>query len=90
MEKYLFVGVSPKPFYGCNYWYIDESFSVKPKTYVWVRMGRHNREQVVYVDSVKLCDENSAPYPPQLAKRVIRIATEKEIELAKLDWEIYL
>ena len=75
MEKYLFVGVSPKPFFGCNYWYVDESFSVKPKT---------------YVDSVKLCDENNAPYPPQLAKRVIRISTEKEAELAKLDWEIYL
>ena len=35
--KYLFVGVSPKGYMGCNYWYLDQTKSTKPGDYVWVR-----------------------------------------------------
>lgn len=78
--KYLFVGVSPQGYKGCNYWYLDPSESTRAGDYVWVRMGRHNTEQVVYVDSVRRFDGESAPYDPSAVKQVLRKATDKEIK----------
>lgn len=69
--KYLFVGVSPKWYHGCNYWYLDESQSVRAGEYVWACMGRHNRKQLLYVDSVRWCDDDTAPYDPNRVKRIL-------------------
>ena len=85
-NKVLYVGVSPKPYTGCNYWYVDEKGETQPKTYVWVKMGRHEREQIVFVDSVKLCDKENAPYPYEKARRVLRQCTETETNKAKQTW----
>ena len=78
--KYLFVGVSPRGYRGCNYWYLDPTSSVQPGEYVWVRMGRHNIEQIVYVDDIKYCNEETAPYNPLTVKKVLRKATEEELK----------
>ena len=78
--SYLFVGVSPWGYQNCSYWYLDESKSVTKGDCVWVRMGRHNTEQIVTVDRVLYCDENTAPFPPENIKRVLRKATREEIE----------
>ena len=78
--KYAFVGVSPLGYEGCNYWYLDESKSVKKGDYVWVRMGRHHTEQIVLVDSVRRFSDDNAPFDPVKVKRVIRIATAEETE----------
>ncbi len=78
--KHLFVGVSPFGFSGCNYWYLDETDTVKQGDYVWVTMGRHKLEQIVFVDSVRRCDEDDAPYPLNVVKKIIRKATGEEIE----------
>jgi hypothetical protein len=80
MGKYSFVGVSPLGYEGCNYWYLDESKSVKKGDYVWVRMGRHNTEQIVLVDSVRCFSSENAPFEPSSVKRVLRSASAKEIE----------
>lgn len=85
--KYLYVGVSPQGYQGCNYWYLDESKQVKAGDYVWVKMGRHQTEQVVYVDSVQYCNDNTALYDINQVKKVIKIATEEEIEEAKALWK---
>ena len=76
--RYLFVGVSPKGYKGCNYWYLDKTGTVAAGDYVWVRMGRHNTEQVVYVDSIRYYDEDDASYNPKRVKQVLRKATEEE------------
>ena len=86
-EKVLFVGVSPKPYCGCNYWYLDESGETMPHTFVYVKMGRHDRLQPVYVDSVLWCDIDKTPYPIDRVKRVVRQATEEESEVAKKEWK---
>lgn len=78
--KYLFVGVSPRGYRGCNYWYLDPTGTTLPEDHVWVRMGRHNTEQIVYVDSIKFCDLDSAPYPPDRVKQILRKATEEELK----------
>lgn len=78
--KILFVGVSPLGYNGCNYWYIDTSGKVKAGDYVWVKMGRHNTEQMVYVDSVRYFTEDTAPYSVHNVKQVLRMATEEEIK----------
>lgn len=75
--KYLFVGVSPKGYKGCNYWYLDETQSVCPGEYVWVCMGKHNTKQAVYVDSIRWCNDDTAPYNPQRVKRVLYKDSEK-------------
>ncbi len=77
--EYLFVGVSPLGYVGCNYWYVDPTDSVKAGEYVWVRMGRSNREQIVYVDSVRRFTRESAPYNPEKVKQVLRKATQEEM-----------
>ena len=77
--KYLFVGVSPKGYKGCNYWYLDPSKSVRAGDYVWVCMGRHNTKQIVYVDSVRWFNDDTAPYNPERVKRVLK----KETDLIK-------
>ncbi len=77
--KYLFVGVSPRGYQGCNYWYLDPTKSVKKGDYVWVRMGRHDLEQIVYVDDVRYYDEDTAPYAPERVKKVLRKATNEEL-----------
>ena len=78
--EYHFVGVSPLGSVGCNYWYLDPFKKAKKEDYVWIRMGRHNKEQIAYVDSVRLCTEETAPYDPRRVKRVLRFATQKEID----------
>ena len=78
--KYLFVGVSPLGYKGCNYWYLDPTGTAKAGDFVCVRMGRHNTEQIVFVDSIKYCNEDTAPYDPQRVKQVLRKATERELE----------
>ena len=81
--EYHFVGVSPQGCYGCNYWYLDPSKQAKKGDYVWIVMGKHHREQIAYVDSVRLCSNETAPYDPERVKRVLRIATKNEIILYK-------
>ncbi len=76
--KYLFAGVSPLGYNGCNYWYFDKSGKVKAGDYVWVRMGKHNIEQIVYVDQVRYFTEDTAPYDPATVRQIFRIATEEE------------
>lgn len=78
--KYLFVGVSPLGYQNCSYWYLDESKTVAKGEYVWVRMGRHNTEQIVTVDRVLYCDDNTAPFPPDSVKRVLRKVSKEEME----------
>ena len=85
-NKRLYVGVSPYPYRGKGYWYIDESGQTLPKTYVWVRMGRHDREQMVYVDCVRWFAEDEEPYPHDLAKKVLRQTTEDEAKTAEDFW----
>ncbi len=81
--KILFVGVSPLGYTGCNYWYLDTSAKTKAGGYVWVQMGSHNTEQIVYVDSVRYFTEETAPYPVYRVKQVLRAATKAEIEECK-------
>ena len=78
--KYLFVGVSPQGYRGCNYWYLDPTGTTLPGDYVWVRMGRHNTEQIVFVDIVRFFNADTAPYPPDRVKQVLRKATQEEID----------
>ena len=84
--KYLYVGVSPKGYKGCNYWYLDKSKDICAGDFVWVRMGRRQIEQVVYVDNVRYFDDDTAPYPPETVKQVLRKATEEEIAEARVLW----
>lgn len=78
--KYLFVGVSPWGYKGCNYWYLDPTGKTQAGDYVWVRMGKHNLEQIVYVDGVRYFDADTAPYDPDSVKRILRKATPSEFE----------
>ena len=78
--EYLFVGVSPLGYKGCNYWYLDPSKSVQPGDYVWVKMGRHQLEQIVHVDSIRYFNGDNAPYDPLRVKQVLRKATVEELE----------
>lgn len=78
--KFVFAGVSPFGFEGCNYWYLDEDAVAKPGGYVWVRMGKHHLEQIVRVDWVRRCDEDTAPYDTETVQRILRKATEEEVQ----------
>lgn len=78
--KHVFVGVSPRGYTGCNYWYLDTTGKVQAGDYVWVRMGRHDTEQIVYVDSVRRFQDGCAPYDPAKVKQVIRKAAKEELE----------
>ncbi len=77
--EYRFVGVSPLGYRGCGYWYLDEGNCVEKGEYVWVRMGRHNTEQIVTVDRVRFCSENDAPYPIESVRRILRKAKKEEL-----------
>ena len=79
MGEYLFVGVSPLGYTGCNYWYFDAENKVKKGDYVWVEMGSHNTKQIVYVDSVRSFKKETAPYSIDTVKQILSIATEEEI-----------
>ena len=80
--KYLFAGVSPLGYVGCEYFYLDPSKSVAAGDYVWVCMGRHNLEQIVYVDSVRWHSDKTAPFPPDRVKCVLRKAAKEEVQTA--------
>ncbi len=79
-HKYRFAGVSPLGYQGCEYLYLDDKNCAERGGYVWVRMGRHNTEQIVYVDVVEYFDDASVPYNPKTVKRILRKATEEEIQ----------
>lgn len=76
--KYLFVGVSPLGYKGCNYWYLDKSGKTKAGDHVWVRMGRRNLEQIVLVDSVRYFTADTAPYSPDKVRQVLRPVSNHE------------
>ena len=78
--KYLFAGLSPLEYGGCNYWYFDPSNSVASGDYVWVKMGRHDLLQIARVDTVRRFNDDSAPYDPATVKQVLRKATEEELK----------
>ncbi len=78
--KFLFVGVSPRNYRGCYYWYLDPSGTVQAGDYVWVRMGRHNTEQIVYVDGIRRFTLENAPYDPSRVKQILRKAAEEELK----------
>ena len=78
--KYLFAGLSPLGYGGCNYWYFDPSNSVASGDYVWVKMGRHDLLQIARVDTVRRFNDDSAPYDPATVKQVLRKATEEELK----------
>ena len=78
--QYRFVGVSPRGFTGCNYWYLDKYSMAQEGGYVWVKMGRRETEQIVYVDSVRYYMDDDAPYNPDLIKHVLRKTTKEELE----------
>ena len=78
--KYLFVAVSPLGYRECKYWYLDATKTVRKGDYVWVRMGRRNTEQIVYVDEARYFDDETAPYDPLQVKQVLRKATSEEQE----------
>lgn len=86
-KLYCFVGVSPKGYRGCSYWYLDEEGKSRQGGYVWVRMGKRNREQVVYVDCVRYCTESDAPYDLNSVKRVVRQATKEQFDTEIQAWE---
>ncbi len=77
--KYLFAGVSPLGYKGCNYWYYDPTGKTKKGDFVWVVMGRHKREQIVLVDSVRFYNDDDAPYNPATVKKVLRKAKKEEM-----------
>ncbi len=85
-EKVLYVGVSPKPFKGKGYWYLDRSGTVQANSYVWVKMGRHETEQIVYVDKIAWFPIDEVPYPLDKVKCVLRLATEEESREAAKTW----
>lgn len=78
--KYLFAGVSPLGYHGCKYWYLDPTKTCKTGEYVWVRMGRRNIEQIVYVDEARYFDDDNAPYAPSRVKQILRKATQDELK----------
>ncbi len=78
--RYAFVGVSPRGYRGCCYWYLDTTGTVEKGDFVWVRMGRHNIEQIAYVDDVRRCSDENAPYDPSRMKTILRKATPQECE----------
>lgn len=85
-NKRLYVGVSPYPYRGKSYWYIDDNGVTEAGSYVWVRMGRHDREQMVYVDCVRWFSEDEEPYPRAQTKKVLRQTTEEEQKKAEEFW----
>ena len=85
--KYLFVGVSPQGYKGCNYWYFDPTNKTELHTFVWVKMGNHKTLQLVYVDSVRRYNGYNTPCDPNGPKRVLKQATEEEILQAKEIWK---
>lgn len=85
-KKRLYVGVSPYPYKGKSYWYVDDSGMSRAGTYVWVRMGRHDREQMAYVDCARWFAEEEEPYPHDKAKKVLRQTTEEEDKEAEKFW----
>ncbi len=81
--KLAFAGVSPLGYGGCCYWYLCDIDGVTPGDYVWVRMGKHNTEQVVLVDELRCFSARTAPYDPKTVKRILRKATDLEVEKAR-------
>lgn len=76
--KHLFVGVSPLGYPGCNYWYLDPTGKTQAGDRVWVRMGRHNTEQVALVDGVRRFTDDTAPYSPERVRQILRSATDND------------
>ena len=83
----MFVGVTPQGYKGCNYWYLDPEKKTEPNTFVWVKMGRAQTLQLVYVDNVRYFNDEDAPYSVDAVKRIERQATPADIQQAKNIWK---
>ena len=50
-----------------------------------MRMGRHNLEQIVYVDSVRRFTQDTLPYDIENMRKILRKATEEELAVLGVD-----
>ena len=58
---------------GWTYWYISDDESVKVGDKVVAPLGRHNNVQTGVVRFMKFTDEEHAPFPLHLTKRIRRV-----------------
>lgn len=79
-NKIRFIKIAIKPQSHCTYWYIDESGKIEKDTFVWVPIGQKDKPTLVLVKQAVDCNERNAPYAVSLTKKVLRIATEAEVE----------
>ncbi len=85
--EYMFVGVSPQGYKGCNYWYLDTKKQTKTHSYVWVKMGKSSTLQLVYVDNVRYFSMAEAPYDVSSLKQVEGQASEEDLIQAQKIWK---
>ncbi len=84
--RVLCVGVSPHPYKGKGYWYLDEEGVTQAGDFVWVKMGRHDTEQMAFVDCVRWFAVENLPYPYEKLRKILRQTTEEEKQTAKKAW----
>ena len=76
-EEYLYCQVVPE-YGGRSLSYISEIEDIQPDDIVVIPYGADNRQILGRVKSVECCDEDTAPYPPEYTKTILRRATEDE------------
>lgn len=76
-EEYLYCQIVPE-YGGRSLSYISEIEDIQPDDIVVIPYGADNRQILGRVKSVECCDEDTAPYPPEYTKTILRRATEDE------------
>ena len=90
MEKYRYCFVRPKNIQKSYLYIADEDISVN--SYVLVPFGYENRLHKGVVESVELCTEETAPFPVNKTKRILRTITAAEYDADEDDddeWKRY-
>ena len=84
--EYLYCRVAPEHG-GRSLYYISEIEDIQPEEIVVIPYGSDNRQILGKVVAVECYEEETAPYPPERTKIILRRATEEEISKFKLSNE---
>lgn len=85
-KTYRYVKVVYNPDDVREYSYLDENRIADYDSYVWVPVGKDNKQKIAFVVEFEDYTADKVPFPLDKVKKILRLATDEEVAKIESDW----
>ena len=85
-KTYRYVKVVYNPDDIREYSYLDENHIADYDSYVWVPVGKDNKEKIAFVVDLEDYTADKVPFPIDRVKKILRLATDEEVATIEANW----